>query len=171
MEEECVTPHTTEEYCEAELGYKEIELFETKLRVYRNGDIWRLSRGNKWKLVNVKPDGNGYYSIDLNTKKSVKCHRIVGYFYLGLDITDPTKQIDHINHIRTDNRVDNLQIVTNQQNAFNRGNVKGYYFNKTYGKYIAYIKLNQKYHHLGYFDTEEEAATAYQNAKLIHHII
>ena len=60
MEEECVTPHTTEEYCEAELSYREIELYETKLRVYPNGDIWRLSKGGskgckkgEWYLVKV----------------------------------------------------------------------------------------------------------------------
>jgi hypothetical protein len=168
MEEECVTPHTTEEY-------REIELFETKLRVYPNGNMMRLikvtnqfGKKGEWKLVNVKPD-NGYLRFKIKGKM-VRCHRIVGYAYLGLDIDDLSREIDHINRIRNDNRVDNLQIVTNQQNMFNTG-AKGYSFVKSRNKYRAEIMLNGKKIYLGYYDTEEEAATAYQTAKLIHHII
>ena len=63
----------------------------------------------------------------------------------------------------------NLRIVTNQQNAFNRLNIKGYKSHK--GRFIARIKLNGKHIYLGTFDTEEEAHQAYLRGKEIHHLI
>jgi hypothetical protein len=154
--------------------YREIELNETKLRVYRNGDILRLCKGNSkgckkgdWRLIDNIPDKWGYNCINIR-KKLIKSHRIVGYAYLGLDIDNTKLQIDHKNRIRNDNRVENLEIVTHQQNQFNKG-AKGYCFHKKTGKYQARIYLNRKKIFLGCYDTEEEAATAYQNAKLVHH--
>jgi hypothetical protein len=178
MEEECVTPHTTEVlYCEAELGYKEIELYDTKLRVYPNGDIWRLYKGGgkgfkkgEWKIAKVVANGEGYLHIEIDGHQT-KCHRIVGYVYLGLDITNTKLQIDHKNRIRNDNRVENLEIVTNQQNCFNKSNVKGYCFYKKTGKYHAKIYVNGKNISLGYYDTPEEASAKYYEAKAILHII
>jgi hypothetical protein len=76
--------------------------------------------------------------------------------------------IDHINGVKTDNRVDNLRIVTQQKNCENRRS-KGYH--KIGKKWRAQIKVNKKKHHLGYFDTEQEAHAAYLDAKAIHHII
>jgi len=157
--------------------YKEIELFETQLRVYRSGYIWRLikvsnSFGKKgeWKLAKGCVSNTGYLRTELTGKK-VSLHRIIAYTYLGLDINDKKIQIDHKNRIRTDNRVENLEIVTNQQNQFNRSNTKGYSFDKKTGKYRAQIKVNRKKIHLGCYDTKEEASNAYQKAKLIHHSV
>ena len=93
----------------------------------------------------------------------------MGYCFLGLDIDDTTQQIDHIDRNRINNHINNLRIVTPQQNCFNR-NAKGYYLDK-HNKYVAQIKLNRKIKHLGYYDTEEEAHNAYLEAKKIYHII
>ena len=156
--------------------YREIEFLETNLRVYRNGNIWRLSKGGskgvkkgEWYLLQVSPNGNGYLAFEIKNKH-YNCHRIVGMVYLGLDINNPKDQIDHKNRIRTDNRVENLQIVDSQKNSFNT-NAKGCYFRKNVNKWSAQIRINYKPIHLGYFDTEEEAHAAYLQAKLIYHII
>ncbi len=41
---------------------------------------------------------------------------------------------------------------------------KGYSYRKSHGKWVARITVLSKRKHLGYFDTEEEAAAAYNNA-------
>lgn len=83
----------------------------------------------------------------------------------------PSQTIDHINCIKDDNRISNLRLVTTQQNSFNRYNVSGFVFCKRSGKYRAQIKVNGNLIHIGFFDTKEEAHTAYLEAKLIHHKI
>ena len=167
-----------EEYCKAELGYREIEYLETKLRVYYNGDIWRLSKGGnnrkgikkgEWYLLQVVKSDLGYYIIKINNKH-IRCHRIIGMVYLGLDINNPKDLIDHKNRIRTDNRVENLQIVDNQKNCFNT-NAKGCYFQTRTKKWQSSIIVNGTSIYLGCYHTEEEAHQSYLNAKLIYHII
>jgi len=157
--------------------YREIELFETQLRVYRDGTIWRLTKNGgkgykkgEWVLAKIVVNQNGYRLIQIFNSKKVSIHRIIAYAYLGLDINNTKLHIDHKNRIPTDNRLENLHIVTHQQNMWNTG-AKGYSFDKRKGKYKAQIMVNGKYIFLGYYDTEEEASNAYQSAKLVHHVL
>jgi hypothetical protein len=155
--------------------FRETELNGVKLQVYRDGTIWRyVNKTQKgyiqgWHLCNLKPGFKGYVKIMLNYK-SYKVHRIIGMVYLGLDINDPNKQIDHINRCKTNNNVNNLQIVTNSENHFNK-EAKGYSWNIRNKKWMAYISVNKKRKHLGYFDNEEDARNAYLEAKAKYHVI
>ena len=159
------------------MEYKEIIFRETLLRVYPTGEILKLfnisnqfGKKGDWVTCNKGLDSRGYYYTEIKGK-SFRCHRLIGMVYLDLDIDNPKLQIDHINRIRTDNRVENLRIVTQQQNAFNCSNTKGYYFRKDRNKYRAYIRVNGILKHLGYFDTKEEAHERYLQEKAIMHII
>jgi hypothetical protein len=78
--------------------------------------------------------------------------------------------LDHINTVRTDNRISNLRIVTEQQNCFNR-NIKGYSWNKNSKKWQSEIMIDGDKKYLGCFDTIQEAKRAYLEAKKMYHII
>lgn len=80
-------------------------------------------------------------------------------------------ETDHINGNRLDNRKSNLRIVTHQQNLWNtRKSInlssmyKGVCFKKDHKKYKARITYNYRVYELGYFDKEEDAAIAYNQA-------
>ena len=84
--------------------------------------------------------------------------------------------IDHIdatdfpkNHPKNNN-IENLRIVTNQENCFNQ-RAKGCCFDKARGKHRAIICLNYKTIHIGYYDTEEIAHQAYLEKKKELHVI
>lgn len=83
--------------------------------------------------------------------------------------------VDHINGNTLDNRRDNLRICTRQQNIQNsakskrsKQKYKGITLSQYNGKYYAKIKINGMYIHLGTFETEEDAARAYDVAALEH---
>jgi hypothetical protein len=79
----------------------------------------------------------------------------------------PKNQIDHINHIRHDNRLENLKEATNQSNHLNRPKQKnnssgcvGVSLVKRTGKWRAYLTILGKTIHIGYFNTFEDAKLA-----------
>lgn len=105
--------------------------------------------------------------------KLCKKHRLVYKFHNpAWDIFDSSmdNHIDHINGIRDDNRIENLRVVTNQQNNWNQVRAKGY-TKRPNGKYQVLISLNDKKIYIGTYDTEQEAHTAYLEAKLKYHNI
>ena len=143
--------------------------------VNRWGDLWRWKRNRMWSSpkftrIAYNPHPNGYIYPGIGNKHVFQ-HRIIAAAFLGLDMADSKCQVDHINGIRHDNRLENLRLVTNQQNQWNRPKVKGYYWNKASRKWHARIMIDGKPQHLGYFDTEEEARAAYLEAKERWHII
>ena len=78
--------------------------------------------------------------------------------------------VDHINGNGLDNRKENLRICTNSENNMNsikrkKGTsvYKGVSFDKSRNKYESYITINKKKIHLGRYETEEQAAQAYNN--------
>tara|TARA_R110000823_G_scaffold285114_1_gene403577 strand:- start:27 stop:488 length:462 start_codon:yes stop_codon:yes gene_type:complete len=153
------------------MTHKTIELFGKTLKVFEDGKVL-VKRYNKDEFYEKKY-GNcrGYSQLQLVHKGKTKyyfIHRLVAYVFLGLDLENPKSQVDHIDRNPLNNFVSNLRIVTNQQNMFNK-NAKGYYWHR--GKWKAVIQVNEKKIHLGYYDNEEDATKAYQDAKLILHII
>jgi hypothetical protein len=119
--------------------------------------------------------GYKYIALVINGKrKRIKLHRLNYYAHnQDWDLFDSSKnnQIDHIDRNPSNNHISNLRVVTNQQNNFNRSNVKGYYWYKPRNKWRSIIILNGKTKHLGLHDTEEDARKTYLEAKKIYHII
>jgi hypothetical protein len=148
------------------------------IRCYRDGRVER--KYNKGGVKNKK--AGIWYDCDLNQKdyfrtsidgKLILVHRLIAFCFLGLenlkggDYYDVV--IDHINRNIHDNRVENLRIVSNQQNTFNQ-NAKGYVHKKHINKYQANIKINQRNIYLGVYSTEEDAHKAYLEAKQNYHL-
>ena len=127
------------------------------LSLYRNGKLLDKPRDLKQHLTNC-----GYKFVILGLKDEVKnftVHRFV-YAYFN---NWPKKMIDHINQDKTDNRIKNLREVKPIENMFNRkmynnGKSKGVCFWKKRKKYQARLSINGKRTHLGFFNTETEAA-------------
>lgn len=110
----------------------------------------------------------GYYRLSIAGKHFL-AHRLAWFYMTG----NFPEQIDHINHIKTDNRWENLREVSNQANSQNtplsknsRTKINGVSFMKTLNKYRAYITVNRKHIHLGVFDKLEDAIQARKDANV-----
>ncbi len=117
----------------------------------------------------IKGKTQGYIIINGNNnfKGKVLGHHFAWYMIYGHVYFD---RLDHFNRIKTDNRISNLRILTNQQNQFNT-NAKGYCWHKQNQKWQSQIMVNGKLIYLGSFNTEEEARQSYLKAKEKLHII
>ena len=150
-------------------SYIEFDVFGVMLRFYDEERIDKISWG-KWKTIK-QTNSNGYKTIYI-TDKNVRVHRVVYKAHnLSWDITDNSKNnyIDHIDTCKSNNKISNLQVATQQQNCFNQ-NAKGYCYIKQRKKYRAEIMRDGKHINLGYFEKEEDARNAYLKGKLIYHI-
>jgi len=82
-----------------------------------------LVRSIKFNKVRVRCPvlRNGYWSVNLcknGTKTLYNIHRLVALAFIPNP--DNKSQVDHINRIKTDNRVENLRWVTSSENLVNR---------------------------------------------------
>lgn len=113
---------------------------------------------------------NGYIhlSVYLNKKRYSFLGHQFAWFFINNELP---KCIDHKNRVKTDNRIENLRLVTKSQNAMNMRNNKGYTYCSRSNKYIAIIMVNYKKKHLGSFKTPEEARKSYLENKEKYHII
>lgn len=113
------------------------------------------------------PDTYGYISIRLD-KRLYLAHRLVFlYMYGGM----PINQVDHINQIRDDNRLANLQEATHQENhqnrTLNKNNDSGFCgvdWHKASGRWRARINTNGINIVIGYFKNKGEAIKARKKA-------
>ena len=158
--------------------YRVMVLNDTTIKVFRDGRIHTLFKykdgREKWRDRLFRLSQKGYLRVWIGSKKNNKehyVHNVISLCYLG---EKPFGyQTDHINSIKADNRLENLQYITPQQNnqkriTMNGRNIKGYTLKKN-GTYRAQIKVDCKSFNLGCYDTEEEARQVYVDAKLKYH--
>jgi hypothetical protein len=142
------------------------EILKSKGYTY-NPDTGKIFNIKNQEISNLST--RGYVIIEGNKdfNGTLNAHHYAYYcIYGNVDF----EMLDHINRIKSDNRIVNLRISNTQKNAFNT-NAKGYYFDKSTNRWRSIISIDGKKKHLGRFDTEEEAKEAYLIAKEKYHII
>jgi hypothetical protein len=105
-------------------------------------------------------------------KKYYLVHRLIFMMFHGY----MPKLIDHINGNSLDNRIENLREATHSQNCMNRklsksskSRVKNVCLNKPTNKWKAFITVNNKQIHLGYFVDIKDAEQAVIEARKKYH--
>lgn len=124
----------------------------------------RTSPNTRPGEVAGRVNNKGYRQTMIDKQRHME-HRLVWLYVHG---EWPSMEVDHINGVRDDNRIENLRLATRAQNQQNVGirshNTSGYIGVTWYPKlsrWRAQIKANGKKMHIGLFDCPVEAHNAY----------
>lgn len=140
---------------------------------YRDGELYRrkTSGGRKAGSRAGGVNSKGYRVMQINGK-FYKAHRLIFLYHHDY----VPEFLDHIDGDKSNNDILNLRGATNQENTWNSKKRKSYngksassdyigvYWNKQRGKWQAVITNDSKHKHLGFFDSEIDAALAYDRA-------
>lgn len=136
-----------------------------KYMFYKDGSLyWRVPRRACRAGSEVgSMDTHGYRETSFKGNR-VSLHRLIFLYHNGYL---PENEIDHINRVRDDNRIENLREVTatcNQRNSklfiTNTSGVKGVSYCSKRKKWVAYINIGNKPKSLGRYQSLMEAACA-----------
>ena len=153
--------------------WKDIPGYEGFYEVSNLGRVKSLGndKTKKEKILKQNLDSTGYFIVGLRKDKkakTIKVHQLVAMAFLNHIRCGHKLVVDHINDNQLDNRLENLQIITQRENTFKtQGNYsskyKGVSKSKLDKKWRALIYINGKLKHLGTFTNEFDAHLAYQN--------
>ena len=108
---------------------------------------------------------HGYVCVHIDGV-SFMAHRIAWALHYG---EFPKKDLDHINGIKSDNRILNLRLASEVENGYNipkkttnKSGFKGVYKCHQTGKWSAECVVNKRKHWLGRFDSAKDAGVAYE---------
>jgi len=126
-----------------------------------SANLWNSANAGNEAMTAVNKQG---YKVGNINGSMFRAHRVAWALHYGVD---PKNQIDHINGDRKDNRIENLRVVTNQQNSWNQKlrstNTSGYNgvsWCKMTNSWLARAVVDGVEHRIGYFSTPEDARDA-----------
>ena len=156
--------------------YNNIEIFRTvkgyeKYLISDQGTVKSLKCG-KVKILSQSINDRGYLTVGLSKNglaKTYKVHQLVAIAFHNHTPCGMQLVVNHINHIKTDNRAVNLEILTQRENSSQEhlessSDFVGVDFHKKFDKWRARIFINGKLKHLGYFSNESRASQHYNYA-------
>ena len=163
------------------LHYNDLMITQSELRnlVTYDADAgvlrWTMKRGRTRPGDRVGGlDREGYRRVRIDNRQYLE-HRLVWLWHHG----EFPRILDHIDRNRDNNRLENLRLCNESQNAanaekpsHNTSGYRGVYFERGRDKWIARIRIvvdgNRTRYRIGRYDTAEEAAIAY-NVHMMRH--
>lgn len=146
--------------------WRPIDGYDGKYAVSDLGRVKSFVKYKEGKIMKSYNNGTGYLYTTLY-KKNCLIHRIVLQAFLPID---EIKEVNHKNHITTDNRLENLEWCSSSENKRFRKKQKiftskyiGVSWDKSRNKWRSTCNFDNKLIYLGRFDVEEDAGKAYNN--------
>ena len=131
---------------------------------------WNTRRAGTPALNHMNHNG---YLVGLFMGKGIRAHRAAWAIHYG---EWPKDQIDHVNGIKTDNRISNLREASQSENkrntrtySNNKCGLKGVHWHKINKAWVARIGYMGRQISLGKFETAEDAHQAYCEAAKFYH--
>jgi len=131
--------------------------------------ITTSSRGVSGDLAGHLMTTTRYLAVTYKSKQWM-VHRLVWALYYG---ALPKGQIDHINGVRSDNRIENLRDVTHRENMMNttmsiknKSGVMGVCWDESRARFVSHMTVNGKTLYLGRYKSLFEACCVRKSAEI-----
>jgi len=153
-------------------GWKDIKGWEGLYKITPDGKVYSIRNGRFIKLAISR---KGYLKARLSLHQMISTYSVARLVAMHF-IDNPNKlpQVNHINGVKADDRVNNLEWVTGKQNMIHSylaglrrrktSKYVGICFDRNREKWLAYVQdsISRKNRMLGRFSTEKEAFEALQ---------
>ena len=157
--------------------WKDIPNYEGLYQVSTIGRVKMLSKlqwngfafhNIKEKILKTNISNNGYYILGLSknkTRKTIAVHKLMAITFLNHTPNKFVKVIDHIDNDKTNNNLNNLQIITNRENSCKDKKSKSgnYCIYLNCGSFLVRMRVGNKKKSIGTFKRIEEAIAARDN--------
>ena len=154
--------------------WKDIPNYEGKYMVSNMGNVKSLNFKNTKKEKILKPTiaKCGYHYTTLckdGVRKKKYNHQLVAMAFLNHKPNKFEKVVNHKNFDKLDNRLENLEIVSNRENT-SKKHIKsssiytGVAWEKNINKWKSKINIKTHHIHLGYYKDEKQASEIYELA-------
>ena len=145
--------------------FKDIPGYKGLYQISNLGRVKSLKRKGRLKDIIIRNSLNtkGYPQVGISKNcraKNFTVHKLMAITFLNHEYVNRTIVVDHINGIRTDNRLENLQIISQRDNVLKGRLCTNYSGIKQVGKKEKYkltISYKNKGHYIGVFDDRDFA--------------
>jgi hypothetical protein len=152
-------------------GYEGIYQVSNLGRVKSSDRVDYAERSLKGRMLKQNPNSGGYLMVNLflnGKQKTRTLHQLVAEAFLNHEACGMKVVIDHIDNDKQNNKLENLQLISQRQNSSKNSIGKtsiytGVSFRPKINKYVARCRHNKKQIYLGGFETELEASEAYND--------
>lgn len=158
--------------------WKDIPGYEGLYKISDKGRILSLSKelfngkvffNSSERLIRVSINNKGYYFVEIvkkQKKQKFLIHVLLAIVFLNYKPSNRKIVVDHINNNSQDNRLENLQIITQRENLTKESKIKssnyiGVYWSKYHKKWESSLVINNKKVFIGRFNNEELARDSY----------
>jgi hypothetical protein len=153
------------------LGYEGIYEISTLGKIKSLSKV--IYKNNKYhqykeKTLKTRPDVNGYVTINLyknKIPKTLRIHVLMAINFLNHTPNKHTLVVNHKNHDKLDNTIENLELITQRENT-NKKHIKSLSkytgVTKSKNNWMSRIMINGKSVFLGSFKCETKAHLAYE---------
>lgn len=157
--------------------WKDIKGYEGLYQISNTGRVKSLeryvnSKGGSKRIVRERilkqALNRGYLQVIMSSNgvhKVRTVHTLMGESFLSHTPNGHTLVIDHIDNIKTNNDLSNLQIVTHRENSTKDRIDPGVTLDKRCNKWRSRLSYKKKDYYIGRYNTKEEANLAYTNKK------
>jgi len=146
--------------------------------LYQISNLGSVKNTNRNSILKPNKNSGGYEVVILyknNKPNAFKIHRLIAIHFI--DNPNNYLIVNHIDNVKTNNDISNLEWVTIRENTCHAYNLKntsskypGVSWYKIVNKWRARIRINGKETYIGYYSTEELASKAYNEYLIKYNI-